>query len=46
MLMLFGLNIVLGFLVFFFLDRGHIMSGSYRASSNLDAGARRARAAA
>jgi hypothetical protein len=46
MLVLFGLNLVLGYLVFFLLDRGHIMSGSYRASSNLDAGGRRARAAA
>ena len=46
MLLLFGLNLVLGYLVFFLLDRGHIMSGSYRASSNLDAGGRRARAAA
>jgi NADH-quinone oxidoreductase subunit H len=46
MLILFGINIVLAYLVFFLLDRGHIMSGSYRASSHLDAGARRARAAA
>jgi len=46
MLILFGLNLVLGFVVFFLMDRGHIMSGSYRASSNLDAGGRRARPAA
>jgi NADH-quinone oxidoreductase subunit H len=46
MLILFGINVVLAYLVFFLLDRGHIMSGSYRASSNLDAGTRRARAAA
>jgi NADH-quinone oxidoreductase subunit H len=46
MLVLFGINLGLGYLVFFLLDRGHILSGSYRASSNLDAGARRARAAA
>ena len=46
MLILFGLNVVLGYIVFFLLDRGHILSGSYRASSNLDTGARRARAAA
>ncbi len=46
MLILFGLNVVIAYLVFFLLDRGHIVSGSYRASSTLDAGARRARAAA
>jgi NADH-quinone oxidoreductase subunit H len=46
MLILFGLNLVIGFVVFFLMDRGHIMSGSYRASSNLDAGGRRARQAA
>ncbi len=46
MLVLFGINLGLGYLVFFLLDRGHILTGSYRASSNLDAGARRARAAA
>lgn len=45
MLLLFGLNLVIGYLVFFLLDRGHIMSGSYRASTNLDAGGRRARPA-
>jgi NADH-quinone oxidoreductase subunit H len=31
MLILFGLNLVLGYLVFFVLDRGLILSGSYRA---------------
>ncbi len=31
MLILFGLNLVLGYLVFFVLDRGLIISGSYRA---------------
>ncbi len=46
MLVLFGINLGLGYLVFFLLDRGHILTGSYRASSNLDAGGRRARAAA
>jgi len=46
MFILFGLNLVLGYVVFFLMDRGHIMSGSYRASSNLDAGSRRARQAA
>jgi NADH-quinone oxidoreductase subunit H len=46
MLILFGLNLVIGYIVFFLLDRGHILSGSYRASSNLDAGGRRARQAA
>jgi NADH-quinone oxidoreductase subunit H len=45
MLLLFGLNLVIGYVVFFLMDRGHIMSGSYRASSNLDAGGRRARPA-
>jgi NADH-quinone oxidoreductase subunit H len=46
MFILFGFNLVIGFVVFFLMDRGHIMSGSYRASSNLDAGGRRARQAA
>ena len=46
MLILFGLNLVIGFVVFFLMDRGHILSGSYRATSNLDAGGRRARQAA
>ena len=45
MFILFGLNLVIGYVVFFLMDRGHIMSGSYRASSNLDAGGRRARPA-
>lgn len=46
MLLLFGLNLLIGYVVFFLLDRGHILSGSYRASTNLDAGGRRARPAA
>jgi NADH-quinone oxidoreductase subunit H len=29
-LILFGLNLVLGYLVFFVLDRGHVLAGSYR----------------
>jgi NADH-quinone oxidoreductase subunit H len=32
-LILFGLNLVLGYIVFFILDRGYILSGSYRRQS-------------
>jgi NADH-quinone oxidoreductase subunit H len=39
-LLLFGLNLILGYLVFFILDRGYIVSGSYRRgeTSGADAG--------
>jgi NADH-quinone oxidoreductase subunit H len=43
--LLFLLNLVLGYIVFFLLDRGHILSGSYR-SGETAGGAARARAAA
>jgi hypothetical protein len=39
---LFGLNLVLGYLVFFVLDRGLILSGSYRAPRPVAPGASRA----
>ena len=39
---LFGLNLVLGYLVFFVLDRGLILSGSYRAPRPAAPGASRA----
>jgi NADH-quinone oxidoreductase subunit H len=42
---LFLLNLVLGYIVFFLLDRGHILSGSYRQDETAG-GAARARAAA
>jgi NADH-quinone oxidoreductase subunit H len=42
MLILFGLNLVIGYLVFFVLDRGWILSGSYRAGTPARAGAPRA----
>ena len=37
MLALFGLNLVLGYLVFFGLDRGYLVRGSYRAPEPRDA---------
>ena len=43
---LFGLNLVLGYLVFFVLDRGLILSGSYRAPRPAAPGASRAGMAA
>jgi hypothetical protein len=43
--MLFLLNLVLGYIVFFLLDRGHILSGSYRQGETAG-GAASARAAA
>src|SRR5687767_15432824 len=43
---LFGLNLVLGYLVFFVLDRGLILSGSYRAPRPAGPGASRAGMAA
>ena len=43
--LLFLLNLVLGYIVFFLLDRGHILSGSYRQDEPAG-GAARARAAA
>ena len=46
MLILFGLNLVLGYLVFFVLDRGLILSGSYRAGGPAKPGASRAGMAA
>jgi len=46
MLILFGLNLVLGYLVFFVLDRGLILSGSYRAGGPVKPGAPRAGMAA
>ncbi|NOT08740.1 MAG: NADH-quinone oxidoreductase subunit NuoH [Gemmatimonadales bacterium] len=44
---LFGMNLVLGYLVFFLLDRGHLVSGSgaRHDAATSRAGARRARAA-
>jgi NADH-quinone oxidoreductase subunit H len=46
MAILFGLNLVLGYLVFFVLDRGLIVSGAYRSTPPSQTGAPRARAAA
>jgi NADH-quinone oxidoreductase subunit H len=42
MLILFGLNLVLGYLVFYVLDRGLILSGSYRVPGPVKTGAPRA----
>jgi NADH-quinone oxidoreductase subunit H len=36
---LFLLNLVLGYIVFFLLDRGHLVSGSYRPTQPREAGA-------
>jgi NADH-quinone oxidoreductase subunit H len=46
MAILFGLNLVLGYLVFFVLDRGLIVSGAYRSTPPSPTGASQARAAA
>jgi hypothetical protein len=39
MLILFGLNLVIGYLVFFLLDRGILVRGSYRPASAAGQGA-------
>jgi NADH-quinone oxidoreductase subunit H len=46
MAILFGLNLVLGYLVFFVLDRGLIVSGAYRSTPPSQTGASQPRAAA